>query len=114
MGLASGMLTNSTTSRGPIQDYIQFDILRKLRLTFTKVYEYSPAGIGEGSSFAKGTGWVCPTFCHNQSEWMQYMLRGTEYQVGYDTKVDHGVPIDVVVQLLEMVKACNNLVEANV
>ena len=74
MGLVVEMLVKSLTSKGRIKDSVQFDTIRKLRLTYAKVFESSPAGVGEGSSSAKGTGRVCPTSCPGQSEQMQDML----------------------------------------
>ena len=45
------------------------------------------------------------------------MLRGMEYQMGYDTQVNHGVSIEALVQVIEYIKtdadACDNKAEAN-
>ena len=117
MGLVVEMLVKSYTAKGRISDYVQFETLRKLRSTYAKVFESSPAGAREGSSFAKGTGRVRPTSCPSQSEWMQDVLRGMEYRMGYDTQADHAVPMEALVTLLDYIKRdaeeCRDRLEAN-
>ena len=78
---------------------------KEVKINIAKVFKTSPAGVGEGSSFAKGTGRVCLTSCPGQSEWMQDALRGMEYRIGYDTHhADHEVPIDALVTLLDYIR----------
>ena len=40
----------------------------------------------------------------SQSEWMQDVLRGMEYRMGYDTQADHAVPMEALVTLLDYTK----------
>ena len=68
MGLVVEMLVESYTAIGRITDFVQFETIRRLRSTYTKVFESSPAGASKGSSFARGTGRVRPTSCPSQSE----------------------------------------------
>ena len=53
----------------------------------------------------------------SQSEWIQDVLHGMEYQMGYGTQVDHGVPAEALVQVIEHInidtEACDNEVEVN-
>jgi hypothetical protein len=44
MGLVVEMLVKSYTAKGRISDYVQFKTLRKLRSTYAKKIESSPAG----------------------------------------------------------------------
>ena len=83
---------------------MQFNTIRKSRSTFAKVFKSSPAGAREGSSFARGTGRVCPTSCPSQSERMQDVLGGMEYRTGYDTQANHAVPMETLVTLLDHIK----------
>ena len=117
MGLVVEMLVKSYTAVGRITEFVQFETIRRLRSTYTKVFESSPAGASEGSSFARGTGRVRPTSCPSQSEWMQDVLRGMEYRMGYDTQADHAVPMEAMVTLLDYIKRdaeeCKDPSEAN-
>ena len=69
MGLAVDMLQESLVAVGKNEATVQAETLRKLRSTYTKNWDSSPHGVGEGASFAKGSGRVRPTRCPTQSEW---------------------------------------------
>ena len=47
MGLAIDMLTKSLVAKGRLVDYVQFSTIRKLRATYTKNWELSPASVLE-------------------------------------------------------------------
>ena len=117
MGVAVDMLTKSIFARGQIRDTIQFDTMRTVRSTATKVYESSPRGVAEGSSFTKGTSRVRPTSCPSQSEFFSDFLRGAEYRMGYETAANHGVNMKALVAVLDFIKAdieaCDNSLERN-
>jgi len=100
MSLAVDELHYSITGRGRINDHVQFDTIRKLRSSYTKMWESSPRGVLEGASFAKGTGRVRPTECPAQSDWFRDFSSGCEYRMGYETMADHGVPIMAIVDVL--------------
>jgi hypothetical protein len=68
MGLAVDMLIKSLVSKGRIEKLVQFSTVRRLRATYTKNWELSPAGVAEGASFAKGLGQTHPTSYASQSE----------------------------------------------
>jgi len=104
MGLVVDMLLKSLLATGRIKDYVQFDTLRKMRSTFARNYSSSPHGAGEGSSFAQGTGRVRPTSCPSQSDWIQDSLRGMEYRMGFESKVDHGISIDAILECLRRIR----------
>ncbi len=61
MSLAVDMHIKSLVAKGRIANHNQFSTLRKLRGTYTKNWESSPAGVTEGASFARGAGQICPT-----------------------------------------------------
>jgi hypothetical protein len=86
MSLAVEMLMYSVTAKGRNGPFIQFDTMRKVRGTYTKSWDSSPAGVAEGSSFAKGTGKVRITACPSQSLWMRNFLLGAQDRMGYNTK----------------------------
>jgi len=100
MSLAIDELHYSVTGRGRISDHVQFDTIRKLRSSYTKMWESSPRGVLEGASFAKGTGRVRPTECPAQSDWFRDFSSGCEYRMGYETAADHGVHIMAIVDVL--------------
>ena len=105
MGLAVELLHKSLYAKGRINPlYVQFDCLRKLRSTYTKNWESSPAGVAEGSAFSMGTGRIRPTSCPTQSEWFSDFLRGCENRMGFDTQADHGVSMKALVTLLDYIK----------
>jgi hypothetical protein len=68
MNLAVDMLLKSLRARGRILDHFQYGTLRKMRATYTKNWESSPAGIREGAAFANGKYRVRQTSCPAQSE----------------------------------------------
>ncbi len=52
MSLAVDILLKSLVAKGRILDHVQFSTLWKMRLTYTKNWESSPAGVKEGAAFA--------------------------------------------------------------
>lgn len=104
MGVAVEMLLKSLHARGKIKEWVQFDTLRRVRSSYTKAYDSSPAGVNEGASFARGTSRVRPTSCPTQSEFFADILRGMENRMGYDSTADHGVSIQALVKCLDLIK----------
>lgn len=104
MSLAIDELHYSITGVGRINDHVQFDTIRKLRGTFSKMWESPPRGVLEGASFAKGTGRVRPTDCPAQSEFFREFSSGCEYRMGYETMADHGVSIRAIVHVLDFIR----------
>jgi hypothetical protein len=102
MSLAVDMLLKSLVAKGRIANHVQFATLRKLRATYTKNWESSPAGVKEGASFAKGAGRIRPTSCPAQSEWFYDFLRGMEYRMGCQSEPNHGLLMGAIVHLLEI------------
>lgn len=102
------MMQRSLTGKGRIGRYIQFDTMRKVRSTFSKSWESSPAGVAEGASFAKGTGKIRLSSCPMQSEWFGDFIRGAVYRMGYKTRSNKAVPISVMVKVLQMIKDDEN------
>jgi hypothetical protein len=74
MSLAVDMLLKSLVAKGRILDHVQFATLRKMRSTYTKNWESSPAGVKEGAVFANGKYRVRQTTCPAQSEWFYNFL----------------------------------------
>ena len=85
MGVMVDMLLKSLMAKGKIQKWVQFDTLRHIRSTYSKVYQLSPTGVYEAASFAQGTGRISPTACPTQSEWMLDALRCMEMMMGFDS-----------------------------
>jgi hypothetical protein len=63
MSLAVDLLLKSLQAKGRILEHVQFATLRKMRGTYTKNYELSPAGVREGAAFANGKYRVRQTSC---------------------------------------------------
>jgi hypothetical protein len=67
MGPAVDLLMKSITSKGRITKHIQYNTTRKGRSTYSKIWESSPAGIMEGSTFTMSTARVRITSCNTQT-----------------------------------------------
>jgi hypothetical protein len=105
MSLAVDMLLKSLRAKGRILDHVQYATLRKMRGTYTKNWESSPAGIREGAAFANGNYRVRQTSCPAQSEWFHDFSRGLEYRMGCQSDPDHGLIIGAIVHVLALIKA---------
>jgi hypothetical protein len=77
MGMTVDMLFNSLTAQPRLkgENFIQFDLMRKPRVTFTSTWESTPAGISEGATFATGTMKVTVTTCHTQQRWFGLFMQ---------------------------------------
>jgi hypothetical protein len=106
MSLAVEMLMYSVTAKGRNGPFIQFDTMRKVRGTYTKSWDSSPAGVAEGSSFSNGTGKVRSTACPSQSQslWMTNFLLGAQDRMGYNTKAQLGLQMRVITTMLSLVQ----------
>jgi hypothetical protein len=82
MGLMCTILTKSVVARGRNEPHVQAETLRKLRSTYTKNWESSPAGVMERASFGKGVGRVRATECPTQSEAFLDGWRSLESRMG--------------------------------
>jgi hypothetical protein len=74
LSLAVDMLLKSLVAKGMILNHVQFATLQKMRSTYTKNWESSPAGVKEGAAFANGKYQVWQTTCPAQSEWFYDFL----------------------------------------
>jgi hypothetical protein len=54
MSLAVDILLKLLVVKGKIMEHVQFAMLWKLRATYTKNWELSPARVKEGAAFANG------------------------------------------------------------
>lgn len=103
MGLAVDMLQRSITSVGKIEKFIQFETVRKTRSTYSSLWQSSPDGIAEGASFAIRAGKIQLTSCPSQSVWFSNFIRGCEDRMGYETRANKAVVIEVIVAILDMI-----------
>ena len=71
MGVVVNMLTHSMTAKPRLrgQKFVQFDTIRKVRGTYSSVWESSPVGVWDGATFLVGTGRVTTTTCPTQQKW---------------------------------------------
>jgi hypothetical protein len=104
MGWAVDLLLKSLISEGRVGEWIQFDTMRGLRGTFTKLWASSPQGISEGATFSGNASKIRFTSCPSQSEWFGDFLLGSEDRMGYDTKNQLYLPIPVIIELLRLIK----------
>ena len=104
MSLAVDMLMYSLHSKGRIKSYIQFDTMRQMRSTYTRLWSSSPRGIAEGSAFSGSASKFRLTSCPSQSEWFGDFLLGAEDRMGYDTKKQLYLDINVVLEQLRLIK----------
>ena len=84
---------------------MQFDTLRHIRSTYSKVYQSSPAGVYEAALFAQGTGCIRSIACPTQSDWMLNALRGMEMMMGFDSQVDHAILAEAMLEVLRQIQA---------
>ena len=106
MGVAVDMIVYSLTAKPKLagQRFIQYATARKLRSTNTCLWESSPLGIDEGSSFSQGFGKATLTSCPTQQKWFGLFSLGMESRMGYTTEANKALRIDAVVKLLELVR----------
>jgi hypothetical protein len=104
MGWAVDLLLKSLISEGRVGEWIQFDTMRDLRGTFTKLWSSSPTGIAEGASFSGNASKIRFTSCPSQSEWFGDFLLGAEDRMGYDTKKQLYLPIPVILEQLRLIQ----------
>jgi hypothetical protein len=104
MGWAVDLLLKSLLSQGRVDEWIQFDTMRDLRGTFTKLWSSSPRGITEGAFFSGNASKIRFTSCPSQSEWFGDFLLGSEDRMGYDTKKQLYLPILVILEQLRLIK----------
>ena len=104
MSLAVDMLLKSLVAKGRILDHVQFSTLQKMRSTYTKNWESSPAGVKEVSAIANGKYRVRQTNCPAQSEWFYDFLRGLEFRMGCQSDPNHGLLMGVIVHLLNLIR----------
>lgn len=107
MGLAIEMVNRSCVARtGRIneQGFLQWDTLRKMRATSSKVRESSRLGVEEMSSFSSGTSKVKLTQCPTQSEAFAWFALGAERRMGAESKADKALSIQVILRVLELIK----------
>jgi hypothetical protein len=105
MSLVVDNLLKSLIAKGKLVNHVQFATLRKLRSTYTKNWESSPARIKEGAAFANGKYWVRQTSRPAQSEWFHDFLCGLEYQMSCQSDPNHGLLMGAIVHLLGLMKA---------
>jgi hypothetical protein len=105
MGMAVDMLFNSLTAKPHMkgQAFIQFDSMHRPRATFTSAWELSPAGSGEGSTFALGSIKVTVTTCPTQQKWFNLFVWGAENRMGYVLQRNQPFGTGVVARMLELV-----------
>ena len=104
MSLAVDMKLKSLVAKGRILDHVQFAMLQKMRSTYTKNWESSPAGVKEGAAFVNGKYRVRQTTCPAQSEWFYDFLRGLEFRMGCQSDPNHGLLMGAIVHLLDLIR----------
>ena len=106
MGVAVDMLIHSMTAKPRLrgQKFIQFDTVRKVRSTYSSVWESSPVGVGDGATFSVGTGRVTITTCPTQQKWFGLFVRGMENRMGYVSQRNQPLGPGVIPLLLQMVQ----------
>jgi hypothetical protein len=104
MGLAVELLFHLLNAMPRIKGeyHIQFGSMSRPRATFTLVWESSPIGIEEGSTFTLNTARVTITSCPSQQKWFKRMMRGAESS--YTTQRQQPLGTNLIVKLLELIR----------
>jgi hypothetical protein len=105
MSLAVDILVKSLVAKGRILDHVQFSMLRKMRLAYSKNCGSSPSGVKEGALFANGKYRVRQTSCPAQSEWFHDFLRGLEYRMGCQSDPNRHLLMGAILHLLALMRA---------
>ncbi|KAL3788389.1 hypothetical protein ACHAWO_011011, partial [Cyclotella atomus] len=104
MGCAVDMLYRSLTTKGRVNDHIQFGTMRKGRSTQTRLWASSPTGTLEGSTFSGNASRIRFTTCPTQSEWFSTFLLGAQDRMGYETRNQKAVTISAIVRQIELIE----------
>ncbi|KAL3782049.1 hypothetical protein ACHAWO_000288 [Cyclotella atomus] len=104
MGCAVDMLYRSLTTKGRVNDHIQFGTMRKGRSTETRFWASSPVCTLEGSTFSGSASRIRFTTCPTQSEWFSLFLQGAQDCMGYETQNQKAVIISAIVRQLEIIE----------
>lgn len=107
MGLAVEMVYRSLVARGRINKnrHIQYQLLRKMRGTSTRLYQSSPEGIAGKGSIGTGLKKVSLTNCPTQSDWYSLFNLGLANRMGHESRKDQSLHISVVKRILELMEA---------
>ena len=113
MSLAVELLMHSMISRPRLKGerFIQFDSMRRPRVTFTAAWESSPVGISEGSTFTMGAARVTATACPTQQRWFGMFMRGAESRMGWSAHRNQPFGTGVLQKLLELAEEEINMQE---
>ena len=116
MSLAVELLMHSMIARPRLKGerFIQFDLMRRPRATFTAAWKSSPVGISEGSTFTMGTARVTATACPTQQRWFGLFMRGAESRMGWSAhrNLPFGAGVLQKLLLLELAEEEVNIQEA--
>jgi hypothetical protein len=104
MSLMVDMLLKLLWAKERILDHMQFATLRKMRVTYTKNYEPSLAGVKEEEAFANGKYRVRQSSCPVQSEWFHIFQSSLEYRIGCQSEPNHGLLMGAIVHALILIK----------
>ena len=107
MGLAVEMEYRSLVARGKInkEGYIQYESLRKMRGTSTKLYQSSPRGVASAISIGTGLKKMSMSECPTQSDWYSLFNTGIATRMGSESCADKPLPMTVIVRLLELIES---------
>lgn len=103
---AVDLVMRSVSAKGRInaEGFIQYDSVRKLRASFSKLWLSSPKGCSEGSAFFGSVTKYRFTSAPTQSEAFGDFLIGCEARMGFDTRKQLYLPIPVILEQLRLVK----------
>ena len=106
MGLTVELLFHSITTvpRLKGESHIQYESVRRLRATSSSLWESSPAGTCEGSTFSSHMARITITSCPTQQKWFGLVMRGIESRMGYSTRRQQPLGIGVITKLLAMIR----------
>ncbi len=106
MEMVVDMLFNllTTLPRLKGENFIQFDLMRKPRVTFTSTWESSPARISEGAIFATSVVKVTVMTCPTQQRWFGLFMQGVENSMGYVSCRNQPLGPGIVAKILDMIK----------
>jgi hypothetical protein len=106
MGLAVELLFHSLTAvpRLKGESHIQFESMRRPRATYTALWESSPAGTTEGSTFSSNMARISITLCPSQQKWFRLVMRGIKSRMGYTSNCQQPLGTGVITRLLAMIQ----------
>jgi hypothetical protein len=106
MSTAVNMLFHSITAKSRLagEMHIQYNSMRKIRLTYMRSWASLPQGVGASTAPAAGFGQLTGASCPTQQEWYSLFARGAEIRMGYATQANLPLSSETIARTLKVIR----------